>query len=230
MTEIETMQDTKEVMGSAVNGEAGGSNPPLAAKEEWNEEQGILSLVEFQPQKPKAATVGIELARNPEKKARLKNIFIDVLRSTGLVTEAASICQIPKSLAYSWRFEDVEFASRWDSAFKSNIQPHLEAEAVRRAMAGSDLLMMFLLKSLDRDRYDDKVAEKVVSRPSISIQIRDVDKSIVAIAESNQAVPAIDYETRKQLNGKNSEIQTLDASYESVSNESVTSTTGASKK
>lgn len=168
------------------------------SNDSWNEEEGVLSLVEFKPQMPVTLSVGISVAKDPVKREELKRIFLSVLRSTASVQDAAKICQIPLSLGYVWRTEDPEFAYKWDQIVKSEMIPHLESEAVRRAMNGSDLLLMFMLKALDRDKYDDKVAEKRVAQPTITIQMLDVDKALLGKAESHgvngsSVVPAVKY-------------------------------------
>lgn len=208
------MHDTKEVMGLTVNKEAVGSNPTCAATQDWNEEEGILTLQEFRPEVPASVSIGLVAARDPEKKRTLKKVFLEALQSTGLVTEASKICQIPKSLAFQWRMEDPEFQTRWDMTVKGQILPHLEAEAIRRAMNGSDLLLMFMLKAIDRERFDDKAAEKVVARPSIVVQIRDVDRTLIAISDTSKVVPAIEYKSGKLLDAKeNSSADIVDAEY-----------------
>lgn len=230
------MHDTKEVMGLTVNEEAVGSNPTCAANE-WNEEEGILTLQEFKPQLPASVSIGLVAARDPEKKRTLKKVFLEALQATGLVTEASKICQIPKSLAFQWRAEDPEFSFRWDKLIKGELLPHLEAEAFRRAMNGSDLLLMFMMKAYDRERFDDKAAEKVVARPSIMIQIRDVDKTLVAISDTSKTVPAIDYKSGKLLDAKKDSVTDIIDAEHSVevgevrsTNGPITGSTGASKE
>lgn len=227
---IEAMLDSTTAVQSAVNTKDGGSSPSLAAKEEnWNEEEGILSLQEFRPQVPVEVSLGIKASRDPDTRRELKKVFLDVLRSTGSILEASRICKIPKSLAFAWRHQDPEFAYRWDQISKTELLPHLEAEAIRRALNGSDLLLMFMMKALDREKYDDKAAEKHVNRPQIMIQIRDVDKSLVAIAGSS-AVPGIEYETGKLLDGKKNEPAPIEAEFDGPvpSNGPITGSEGAS--
>jgi hypothetical protein len=229
------MQGTKEEMGSTVNGEVDGSIPSLAAKEEWNEEQGILALEEFKVQLPDAVSIGIVASRDPEKRATLKRIFLDVLRTTGQVTEACRICNVPKSLAFKWRYDDPEFMTRWDMITRAELLPHLESEAFRRAMNGSDLLMMFLMKAYDRDRFDDRAAQTKVlqKQPSITIQIRDVDRSLVAIADSSKNLPSIEYQTGRLLDAKKEQSTVIDAEYgqsDGSDNGPIARTTEISKK
>lgn len=232
-SEIETMPGSTTAVRDTVNIEDAGSNPALAANtEDWNEVEGILTLERFRPVIPVEVSIGIKASRDPIERQKLKKIFLDVLRSTASVVDAANICKIPKSLAFAWRSNDPEFGYLWDQIIKTETLPKLEAEAIRRALNGSDLMLIFMLKALDREKYDDKVAEKnTVHKPNIMIQIRDVDKSLIAIASSN-SVPGIDYETGKQLDGKKDITTPVDAEYteSGPSNGPVTSTEGVGKK
>lgn len=230
--EIGEMPDSITAMPGTVNTVDGGSNPPLAANiEDWNEEEGILCLQQFKPTIPVEVSLGIKASRDPTARRELKKVFLDILRSTGSILDAARICKIPKSLAFSWRHQDPEFAYRWDQITKAELLPHLEAEAIRRALNGSDLLLMFMMKALDRDKYDDKVAEKTVNRPNITIQIRDVDKSMVAIAGSGY-IPGADYGSGRLLDGKKNESAAVNAEFKStdVNNGPSTSTKGVGEK
>ena len=210
--EIETMPDSIMAMPSAVNTTDGGSSPSLAATEDWNEEEGILSLEQFKPQVPVEVSLGIKSARDPLARRKLKEIFLDVLRSTGSILDAARICKIPKSLAFGWRHQDPEFAFRWDQITKAEMLPHLEAEAIRRALNGSDLLLMFMMKALDREKYDDKAAEKYVNKPNITIQIRDVDRTLIAVSGQGY-IPPVNYEDGKLLNGKKDSTSAIEAEF-----------------
>ena len=58
---------------------------------------------------------------------------------------AATAAGVGRSTAYLWRQEDPEFAAKWDEAVAEGID-RLESEAYRRAVAGSDKLLIFLLE------------------------------------------------------------------------------------
>ena len=60
-------------------------------------------------------------------------------------TSAAKAAGVGRSTAYLWRQEDPEFAAKWDEAVAMGID-RLESEARRRALKGSDKLLMFLLE------------------------------------------------------------------------------------
>lgn len=201
--------------GVTVNNEAAGSSPARTANEFYDDQEALF-LVPFKPKVPAEVSIGIMAARQPEQRRKLKKVFLDALRATASVVDAAKICQIPKTLAFAWRHEDPEFRTIWDEIVKGELLPQLEAEAIRRALNGSDLMLIFMLKAMDRSKYDDKAAEKIIDKPSVTIQIRDVDKSLVAIASSNNEVPAINYGTGKQLDGKKAESATINAEFEEI--------------
>jgi len=61
-----------------------------------------------------------------------------------------------KNVAYDWRNSDPDFAAAWDSAIQSGTD-HLEDIARKRAASRSDILLMFLLKSRNRERFSDRI-------------------------------------------------------------------------
>jgi hypothetical protein len=61
-------------------------------------------------------------------------------------TSAANAAGVGRSTAYLWRQEDREFAAKGDEAVAVGID-RLETEAYRRALEGSDKLLMFLKAS-----------------------------------------------------------------------------------
>lgn len=86
----------------------------------------------------------------------MKKIFLQAYREVGTAVGAAEVAGIPVRLAYSWRVQDEAFALEWDNITHNSVLPHLEQIAIERAKEKSDLLLMFLLKSMNRKRYDDK--------------------------------------------------------------------------
>lgn len=87
-----------------------------------------------------------------EKKWRAA--FLDKLAEHGSVTKAAKQAHISRMTAYRERLADAEFAAAWDVAKDRGIDA-LEDEAIERAFAGSDVLLMFRLKA-ERPKYRDK--------------------------------------------------------------------------
>lgn len=81
--------------------------------------------------------------------------FIRVLSETGSVNLACRALGRAKMTMYNHRHRDPRFAELWDKALEVSVV-NLEDEARRRAMAGSDLLLIFLLKGLKRRIYGDR--------------------------------------------------------------------------
>ncbi|MGE4506210.1 MAG: hypothetical protein AB7D51_12750 [Desulfovibrionaceae bacterium] len=108
--------------------------------------------------------------------------FLEALRLTGNVTEAAREVGISRSRAYQVRAADEAFALRWRDACLS-LGDRIEAEAVRRALEGveepyfyqgeergtvrryNDALLMFLLKMRRPDIFEQPDADGPAGTP-----------------------------------------------------------------
>ncbi len=107
---------------------------------------------------------------NPRQKA-----FLAAFRETGNVRLACKAVSVGRSSHYRWLEKDAEYHSAFNLA-KEDATDVLEAEAHRRAVEGweepagwyrgqaggmvrkySDVLLIFLLKSLRPDRYRERV-------------------------------------------------------------------------
>jgi hypothetical protein len=60
-----------------------------------------------------------------------------------------------RTTVYEWREADQDFAASWDEAIESGTDA-LEDEAIKRAKAGSDTLMIFLLKARRPNKYKER--------------------------------------------------------------------------
>lgn len=103
--------------------------------------------------------------------------FLNCLRATGNVSEAARAAKIRRSRCYECRRRDQGFAAAWADALEEAAD-RLEMEAFRRAVEGigedrffrgdvvgrvtrySDRLLMFLLKARRPDRFDGGQQQK----------------------------------------------------------------------
>lgn len=103
-----------------------------------------------------------------------KTDFLDLLQETGSVKDACLSLGIKEKSAYVAKRRDKEFSAEWDLLIQQGSMDKLEAEAVRRALAGSDQLLIFLLKAGNRKRYDDAVARLASESKDVSIRIQDV--------------------------------------------------------
>jgi hypothetical protein len=63
---------------------------------------------------------------------------------------------ITRRCAYNHKASDLDFAAEWEDNLQQAADV-LEEEATRRAMAGSDLLLIFLLKGLRPEKYRERV-------------------------------------------------------------------------
>src|SRR5262249_906090 len=83
--------------------------------------------------------------------------FLAALESTGSVTQAAEAAKISRTFAYHDRKSDPEFRAQWEDAIERGADALVD-EARRRAFAGSDVLLMFLLKGLQPQRWRESRA------------------------------------------------------------------------
>jgi len=83
-------------------------------------------------------------------------LFLDKLRNSGNVRLSCKAADIPRSTAYYWRDKFAWFRKAWDDALEDACDI-LEGEAWKRAIeAGSDRLLMFLLKAHRPDRFKER--------------------------------------------------------------------------
>lgn len=80
----------------------------------------------------------------PEKSWRAP--FLEALRTHGVVSEAAKVANVSRWTAYHERATDPVFAKEWEAALQLGVDA-LEDTAKMRAYAGSDTLLIFLLKA-----------------------------------------------------------------------------------
>lgn len=100
--------------------------------------------------------------RTPEKdvKANAQRVFTEHLVKGQTITAAAKAAGICRRTAYSWRESDKTFAEAWDDALEIGTEK-LETEATRRALEGSDTLLIFLLKARRPKVYRERVSTEV---------------------------------------------------------------------
>ncbi len=121
-----------------------------------------------------------EPERNPRRGRRpdWTGRFLELLQATGNITLAAQGAGIDRTTAYAKAARDPAFAAAWRAAHEAAVDL-LEGEARRRALAGSDQLLMFLLRGLRPDRYGAKLdlrvdirreAERVAERLGCSVE------------------------------------------------------------
>ena len=91
------------------------------------------------------------------KKARVlkwKPRFIAALVRSGSVQHAAKVAKVARRTVYKARETDTSFASLWEDAKNESLE-EVEYEIRRRAMRGSDLLLIFFAKAHWPEKYRD---------------------------------------------------------------------------
>jgi transposase-like protein len=75
-----------------------------------------------------------------------RGAFLTAISAGQSVSAACRAAGIARSAVYTWRKDDAEFADAWDEAIEAGTDL-LEDIARRRAVAQSDLLLIFLLRA-----------------------------------------------------------------------------------
>lgn len=84
-----------------------------------------------------------------------KRLFLTAFAEHGVVLTAAELAGINRWTHYHWLRTDAVYAEAFEEAERSAITS-LEDEARKRAIGGSDTLLIFLLKGLRPERYSDR--------------------------------------------------------------------------
>ena len=110
--------------------------------------------------------------------------------------QAAETANLSRTALYDWRKDDPDFAADWEIAFEKGVDA-LEAEAFKRAFAGSDTLLIFLLKGNKSAKYKDRVQSEISGPGGKPIELDDATRaarvaSILAAAETRRGKDATD--------------------------------------
>lgn len=81
--------------------------------------------------------------------------FLAAYRKVGMLCRACQLAKVNRRTVWDWRNEDPAFLEQFEQANRESIDL-LEDEARRRAMKGSDRLMMFILKGANPEKYRDR--------------------------------------------------------------------------
>lgn len=90
-------------------------------------------------------------------KRHWQKAFLAALEQNGSVTASAEAAHMGRSMVYKHKRTDPEFSRQWDEAIEQAADT-LEDEARRRAFAGSDVLLMFLLKGIRPQKWRESRA------------------------------------------------------------------------
>ena len=127
---------------------------------------------------------------------RARKRFLDAL-ATGLsVSAAASAAGIGRQTAYDLRNRDPDFAAAWDDALEAGTDV-LEDEARRRALNGSDLLTIFLLKGRRPWKFRDNARVEVSGsgggpvRSTVAVSPVDARAVLAVLADAGLVAPQL---------------------------------------
>jgi hypothetical protein len=98
-----------------------------------------------------AAEDAIQRIEFPKRRA-----FLQAYAIHGTVNAAAKLADVSPGSHYAWLGQDPEYREAFEFA-QVLACDSLETEAVRRAMIGSDTLMIFLLKALNPAKYREQM-------------------------------------------------------------------------
>jgi len=121
--------------------------------------------------------------------------FLRMLSEGVKVRHAAASVALPWSNLYKKRAADPAFAKRWEDATRIKVG-HLIQEAERRAMAGSDKMLMFLLTNYAPDKFK-KASTLEISNPDGSLNMSTEQRAsaingILEKARAAKAAKAVD--------------------------------------
>lgn len=106
------------------------------------------------PKRPGATTKPGRRKASPPDSGSWKEPFLVALANSGNIRASALAAKVSRQMVYKAIEEDEDFKKAVEDAKEDAIEL-LEAACRRRALSKSDLLMMFLLKSLRPDVYRD---------------------------------------------------------------------------
>src|SRR5262249_30864904 len=95
--------------------------------------------------------------------------FLELLCNGESVVRAAAGAKVGRRTVYDWRKADAEFAREWDDAWEQGADL-LEQVVYQRAVNGSDLLLIILLKGRRPRRYRDNVRHEVDTQLTVSVE------------------------------------------------------------
>ena len=98
-----------------------------------------------------AAAAKQRTSQTAKKRAKLLEVFAD----TGNISRACEAAGVGRATHYEWVDKVPDYAKAVEAAHEI-AGDSLEAEARRRAMAGSDVLLIFLLKGNKPGKFADR--------------------------------------------------------------------------
>ena len=111
-----------------------------------------------------------------------KALFLVEFAKRGNITRAAKAAEVPRRTVYEWLKRDAVFAVAYADAEQAGIDA-LEEEAHRRAIDGSDTLLIFLLKAARPSKYRERVDITYDIKHAVERLTADPEERVAAMAE-----------------------------------------------
>jgi hypothetical protein len=109
---------------------------------------------------------------------------------------------LPRARASGRLVTVAAFAAAWNEAYEQGTE-RLELVAQERAINGSDLLLIFLLKGRGPTKYRDSVRHEVDARLTVSVEdAREQLERRLAAIEERRALPAVVRRLRAEETGR----------------------------
>lgn len=133
--------------------------------------------------KPTSTTSTPKKARRGLPPANWPTRFIKSLGELGNVRAACEIAAVSRQTAYGLRKADEAFGEAWAEALTASVES-LESVAWERARAGSDVLLIFLLKANFPEKYREthrlEHSGKLEGQAGVVIYVPDDGRSLPA--------------------------------------------------
>ncbi len=121
----------------------------------------------------------LHLKRDGSISAASKAAFLAAFSRCASVTASAKRVRLDRSNHYQWMRDDPTYAKAFE-ATRTEAADALEDEASRRAFAGSDVLLIFLLKGLKPEKYRERT----------EVQLKDSEGLLQRLAEGRRRAAA----------------------------------------
>lgn len=115
-----------------------------------------------------------------------KRAFLAAYVQCGSITATCEAVGIGRETFYRWKREDEVFQALVDRA-EQMAADELEHVARERAKAGSDTLLIFLLKGLKPEKYGDSIRIRKAVEGMTDEQLRDIIRSGKTLTEADSA-------------------------------------------
>jgi hypothetical protein len=116
--------------------------------------------------------------RHPKKRA-----FLMAFSQCGEQAKAATAAEVDRTTIWVWRKDDEVFAAAYEQA-QEMAGDELEEVAISRAKAGSDTLLIFLLKGQKAEKYGDSIRWRKQVESMTDEQLREIINSGKGLAEA----------------------------------------------